>query len=167
LLSAEMSKGAKRINLIMNRSIKYLLASSCIIVITGIIIAPFLFEILFSRKYLESVPIFRMILPIIFVAALYSIINPVFMAYKGQKYIFSAFLISLVTTVISVFLLTPVAGLFGTAAGYLIGMFVFIAAFYYYLRRMDPELKVRFSSMFTVDEYDRWLVRKIYGRLKR
>jgi len=167
LLSSEMSKGAKRINLIMNRSIKYLLASSCIIVITGIIIAPFLFEILFSTKYLESVPIFRMILPAVFVAALYSIINPVFMAYKGQKYIFGAFLISLVTTVISVSLLTPVAGLPGSAAGYLIGMFVFIVVLYYYLRHMNPELKWEFSLMFTVDEYDRWLVRKIYGRLKR
>jgi len=89
------------------------------------------------------------------------------MAYKGQKYIFYAFLISLITTVISVFLLTPVAGLFGSAAGYLIGMFVFIVVFYYYLRRMDPELKWEFSSMFTVDEYDRWLVRKIYGKLMK
>jgi len=167
LLSAEVAKGVERVNQIVTRSTKYLLISSSMIVLGGVIIAPFVFKTLFGIDYLESVPIFRLILLTLFVISFGTILGPVFMAYKGQKYTFYASLISLATMLILVSLLTPAAGLVGTAVGYLGGVLVQTALLYYYLKRIHPDLKVEFSSMFTVDDYDRQLLKKMYSKLKK
>lgn len=167
MLSEELRGGAQRVNKIMNRSIKYVLALSIPVVLAGILIAPLLFELLFETRYLESVPVFRVIVLTLLVVSIRAIMGPVFMAYKAQRYSFFASVFSLFSTLLMVSILTPPFGLLGAAGGYLLGVAVFVLTLWYYMGRIDRELRLEIRPLLTLDDYDKRLIRKVYRRIRR
>ncbi len=156
ITSKEIFKWEKT-KFMLNRSIKYALWISIISIIFLWILAPFLIEILFTRDYIASVTVFRILLLTLIAYSFSLIFRPLFYALKKQKYLFYSYLTSLFSLVILEILLVQFIELVGIAIAILLYSLLLTLSRYYFIKKVKTDFKIDVKSFFKIDEFDKKL----------
>jgi O-antigen/teichoic acid export membrane protein len=161
VLSEISSMGIVKMHKVMERGVKYLGVISMIFFISAFsLITPF-FKFVF-QEYLEAVPLAKIILLILLLRPLTVILSPSLYAFQGQKYLFLSKLYTTPVHLSLFYLLTYYFGLMGSAMGLLLhSMFVVILQ-YYYLIKINPNMRLSWKEIVKIDDYDRNLFKKVY-----
>lgn len=151
---------------VVYRGIKYSLLVFGIITILSYFATPFLFKILFP-KYMDSVPIFRILIFHLIVLSFQIIQRPIFYALQMQKIwmyliILNFFLILLIGVPLAFFL-----GLPGIAFEFVLSSLIMVIVRFFILRKNVPELSFNLKKLFTIDKYDRKLAKDIFIEIKK
>ena len=163
ITSMEISN-PKTVQNILNRSIKYAIWICVPLIILLWVSAPLLLELLFTDKYLASVPIFRILLLTLLIFATGSIFRPLFYALKAQKYLFYSYLMWLLSILAVEVIFIQLFGLIGIAYAKIVsGVIIFIFRYYFIKKISDFKINVNLR----IDDFDRKMLSKIVGKIKR
>lgn len=154
----------ERTKFMLNRSIKYALWISVPSFIFLWIAAPVLIEILFTKSYLASVGIFRILLLILIVYSFGLIFRPLFYALKAQKYLLYAYVSGLISLIILEILLIQFIGLVGVAIALVFNALIITILRYYFAKKLKPDFRIEIKGFFKMDEFDKKMFRKIKNR---
>lgn len=148
------------------RSFKYSLYVSLALALGAFLFMP-LFLAVFFPKYLPSVPIFNIILPVFVFASFTGFLNIFYDTFRLQRDFFSLTIARLVALVVLAVPLIYFFGLIGLALEYLLSTLFFGMLRYFWLLRRVPELRVKFSKLFVFDEIDRIVAGRVYAYARR
>ena len=164
-ITANIVKNWEKTKYLMNKSIKYNLWISVVVAVPAIVFAPYLIEIVFSGKYLEAVPIFRVLLLTLIPASLV-VIRPLFYALRAQKYLFYSDVIIDALIIFFDFVFIWVFGLIGVGVSmFLIAFLVFLIRVGF-LRKFKPDFIIRVRDLFTIDDFDKKQLKLIMTKVK-
>jgi len=166
ITSKEIFKREK-IKFMLNRSIKYALWISIISLVILWIVAPFLIEILFTKDYFASVPIFRILLFALITYSFTFVFRPLFYALKAQKYLFYSYMVSLFSLVALEVLLVQFIGLVGIVIALLFNSLIIAILRYHFVKKIKFDFKIEIEGFFKIDEFDKKIFRKIWYRFKK
>lgn len=150
---------------IIDATLKYQILLALGVIGSGIVLVPILVEFLFPQ-YLAALPLFYLMVFVLIPSSINGVFQTMFYVLKAQRSLFNAQLARLVFT-----------GGFGSVAMMSIGIpgvaleYVASAAFFAYerrraLRALYSDFTFRPRDFFVFDEYDRVLLRRIYGKLR-
>ena len=151
----------------LNRSIKYALWISVPSFIFLWIAAPVLIEILFTKSYIASVEIFRILLFILIIYSFGFVFRPLFYALKVQKYLFYAYVAGLISLIVLEILLIQFIGLIGVAIAFVLNALILTFLRYHFAKKIKPDFKIELKNFLKIDEFDKEFFRKIKGNFKR
>ena len=168
-LTASVIKNWKKAKYMITKSTKYNLWIAFILCIPTIVFAPLIVETIFSGKYINTVPVFRILLPSLITTSL-GVIKPLFYALKKQKYLFYAGLVANVLLVILDCIFITILGLVGVGISMFIASFTSFLIKYRFIKKFKPDFALGLKNIFWVDEFDkkqlRSILRKISCRIK-
>jgi len=162
---SQESRDIGRVNSIINRSIKYSLWLSSLVIIAGILSSDFVFYLLFGSKYLASSDVFKVLVFISLTYSLNLVMRPIFFGFKLQKYLFEIYVKILIIFSLMAFVLTFSLGLKGMALALILSGFIGFLMRYRCLRKTG--IKIDFRSLIKIDKYDIELISRIYTRIRK
>ncbi len=162
---SERSGDKDLINNIVNKAIKYQILIFVMVGSLCFFVVPILATILFP-KYIESLPLYRIILLSMIPSSFAIIFTPMFHAKKEQKSLFwaIAFKDSLIVLFSVMFL--PVFGIIGCALEHIATSTFFVFERYRILKKKYDGFRIRINDFITYDDLDRKLVKKILLKFK-
>jgi O-antigen/teichoic acid export membrane protein len=164
IISEISASGKEKIKLLHNKSVKYSLFLSLIILIGVELFAPLLIKNLFTSKYLASVPVFRILMLLLLVSAFNIPLRPIFFTYKAQKYLFLIYVVSTLILFLIGSVLTSILGIIGMAIGMVLSGGVGVLIRYTYAKKLFG-IKMEARALFEFDEYDRRMAGKIKEKI--
>ena len=166
LTSERISTDWETTKRMLNRAMKYASWTATLLVIGGWLFAPLFYRSLFSEKYLDAVPVFRIYL---FALAIYPfalIQRPLFYALRAQKYLFYAYVIGDCFYALFLYLFVSRLGVLGAALALLINGSIMMPVRYYFLHRVKSDFRIDIKNIFQIDEFDKRMFKeKILSRL--
>jgi O-antigen/teichoic acid export membrane protein len=166
LTSERISTDWETTKRMLNRATKYASWSAVLLVIGGWLSAPSLCRLLFSEKYLEAVPVFRVYLFAFYVYAFTLVQRPLFYALRAQKYLFYAYVISVCFYAFFLYLFISQLGVLGAALAPLANSGIMMPVRYYFLYRIKSDFRIDIQNIFQIDEFDKRMFKeKILSRL--
>ncbi|MBU2529751.1 MAG: oligosaccharide flippase family protein, partial [Elusimicrobia bacterium] len=118
-------------------------------------------------KYAVAIPIFQLLVFKLLFGALSAPQTAVLLAYRQQKFLFICEPITLLSIIVLSPFLMLKFGLIGTVMEALITVFVIVVVREVYLRKKYALQTIGFRSFFTIDSYDRMIVRKIITKIRK
>lgn len=156
LASEMVSSQWSKVKEMLGRSMKYCFWTSLLVVPVIWAVAPFLFELAFSEKYIISVPVFRLFLPFLFIYSFTLLIQrPLFFALAALKYHFYCYLSSIGLYSFILWLLISQTGVSGAAWALVINEVVIGYLRFYFIRKIKPDLKINVRGLFHFDAFDK------------
>ncbi|MHA1712714.1 MAG: oligosaccharide flippase family protein [Candidatus Ranarchaeia archaeon] len=168
LASERISTDWQTTKTMLNKATKYASWVAALLVIGGWLLAPLFYRFLFSEKYLEAVPVFRIYLLVLFVYAFLLIQRPLLYALRAQKYLFYAYLMGVPFYILLLYLSISWLGVLGAALALSLHGVVIASLRYYFLHQLCPDFRISFKALFLIDEFDKRMFKeKILSRLQR
>jgi len=168
LTSERISTDWETTKRMLNRATKYASWSAALLVIGGWLCAPLLYRLLFSEKYMEAVPVFRIYLFVLSVYAFMLIQRPLFYALRAQKYLFYAYVIGDCFYALFLYLFVSQLGVLGAALALSVHGAVIASLRHHFLHHLCPDFRISFKALFLMDEFDKRMFKeKILSRLQR
>lgn len=150
----------------LNRATKYASWSAALLVIGGWLFAPLFYRSLFSEKYLDAVPVFRIYLFALSIYPFALIQRPLFYALRAQKYLFYAYIIGDCFYALFLYLFISQLGVLGAALALLINGSIMMPVRYYFLYRIKSDFRIDIKNIFQIDEFDKRMFKeKILSKL--
>jgi O-antigen/teichoic acid export membrane protein len=149
---------------LISKSIKYQLFGFLFLGLSGFFVFGPLINYLFP-KYLESIPLYNIMLLALLPMAVASIFTPIFYARKEQKSLFYSLIIKNIILIILGFFLVRALGLKGIATEYVLTTLFFALERFYRLKRIDKDFKVSFRNLYYFDDYDRLIFKSLRNKL--
>lgn len=166
-MTKELVRSKDRFKLLLQRATKYSFWLAIVLVVFGIVLAPFAFEILNQPAYNGSVPVLQILLVGLIALSLGNALRSSFFALKAQKKLAFSFAVGVVVLIVISLPLTYYFAAEGMAVAILVGFMVTVAIQFYLLKKLDSELIISLKSLFTFDEYDRSVASRIFRKTKR
>jgi len=101
---------------------------------------------LFFEKYVSSLPIFYIMLPVFLVFGLSDFVNSYLYVLRYQKILFYRTILKNISVITLTFLLVPIFGIYGLGIEYIITNLILIYSLYFVLKKMYPKLTIRISD---------------------
>jgi len=155
LASEKISSDWETTKRMLNKATKYAFWSGALLVIGGWLFAPIFYRLLFSEKYLEAVPVFRICLFALSIYPFALIQRPLFYALRAQKYLFYAYVIGDCFYALFLYLFISQLGVLGAALALLINGGIMIPVRYYFLYRIKSDFRIDIKNIFQIDEFDK------------
>ncbi len=149
-----------RVKEMVGKSIKYSLWFSILIVPVVWLMAPFLFELAFSKKYITSVPIFRLFLLSLFIYSFGLVQRPLFFALGALRYHFYIYVVSTLFYSFNLWLFTSQIGVIGAVWALIINGIIIGFLRFYYLKKIKPDLKINVRGLFYFDAFDKEMLNR-------
>ncbi len=143
----------ERFKRIIAKGIKYQFITFVVIAIIGYICFPTILAAFFP-KYVESIPLFKIMLLAAVPLSFAAIFTPMFYAIKAQRDLFVSIAIKTLVIAIVSPIMMHFFGMKGIAFEFLITISLYVIERYYRLRRLLPEFNINFRSMVTADDED-------------
>lgn len=162
VLSEELARDKEIAKKIIDRSVKYSLWLVLLIMITGYFAVPYLLVLFFNNKYVDSIPVFRLMLLLLPAVALGVVFRPFFFHFREQK---KLFIIGLKLGLIAVPLyvtLTYFIGIFGYAIPIVEYLGIYLR--YRLLIEKDVYFKFNWAGIIRWDKADSQLLKKVINR---
>jgi O-antigen/teichoic acid export membrane protein len=161
LASEMISSQWSKVKEMVGRSMKYSLWISLLVVPVAWIVAPFLFELAFSEKYVTSVPVFRLFLLFLFIYSFTLLIQrPLFFALGALEYHFYCYLLSIGLYSLMLWLLISQMGVSGAVWALIINRVAIGYLQFYFIKKIKPDLKISIWSVFYFDTFDKDIFKK-------
>ena len=161
ILFPRETENKEKFRYIFIRVIKYSLFLSTSLSILAFFIVPSLLS-RFLPKYNPAMPLFKIMIGIIFLYGFYKILRMVLVVFQEQKALaIRSFDESILAPLILVFLL-PVFGITGAAIEWVLTYFITTILFYVYISRKHVFLHLRPRDILKIDKHDYELFKKIY-----
>lgn len=155
----------RRLNYLFNRMMKYSLWLGLIVALASFIVIPLAIQLVFP-KYAPAIPLFLIMIGVIFLYSIYKICRITLVIFKEQKALFFRSFDNSITAPLMLFILLPIFGIVGAALEWLITYAITTMLFYYFLIKNHPYLRLEWKSFFTVDKQDRALSVRVYRLIK-
>lgn len=155
-----------RLYRIIATSVKYELFGYMLVSVVAALFASLFIEWFFPQ-YLSAVPLFQVMLLMLVPIAFDAIFSGVFYALQAQRNLFWASAYKLMLTVILMPPFLYFFGLFGIAYAVITINCLYVLERYLMLKRLMPGFSLHARSFFSVDEYDRFIVKKFSLALLR
>ncbi|MEQ1500480.1 MAG: oligosaccharide flippase family protein [Parcubacteria group bacterium] len=146
-------KNEEKLKKIYTYGMKYLVAIATLSGLVAYFTVPILIDFFF-KKYIVSMPYFKVLLLTLPMLAIMSMSSIFFVAFRKQKF---AFFQKVLKTVISIplyLLLLPMLGLWGLVVHNFIITFVMVVSVYVYMKNMTPRLFVNLHDMVVFGKED-------------
>lgn len=156
----------ERLNRILGKSVKYQLLGYMAIGVAAFVFTPPFIGYFFPH-YLPSLPLYNVMLFSLIPTGFAVIITPVFYALRRQRSLFFAYLVRLALTAVSLPVLAHYFGVMGVAYEFVLTLLAFVALRYWALLKILPDFKLSARDLFSLDEYDRIILGKMSGFIKR
>lgn len=160
LTSEMVSSQWDKVKEMVGRSIKYSLWISLLVVPVLWVMAPFLFELAFSEKYIASIQVFRLFLLVLFIYSFILIQRPLFFALGALKYHFYCYLSSIGLYSFTLWLLISQVGVSGAAWALIINGAAIGYLRFYFIRKIKPDFKISIWSLFHFDALDKEMFKR-------
>jgi len=160
----QISKSWGTARLLLKKSIKYTLVAAVAIIIASYLLAPFVFKALWQDKYLDSIPVFRILLLIFIIQAFELIAVPALYAFRRQDHVLFAHVIAAVAACAIIYATAATLGLLGVSAALIGVKAVLVGTYYYFIRKSKPDFKLTPTDFFSFDQYDRRVLGKLTSR---
>jgi len=161
---AEHSGDIPTMRQLVQRSTKYSLIFYFGLLIFSVLIAP-PFIIIFFPKYLIGILIFQLMALRLPLNAFSISQAPLLIVLKEQRYLFFLSLVNTASMLLFLPLLMSTLGLPGVVIEWLITVLIVIVLREIFLRRKHQLASVSLKSFFTVDKYDKMVVRRLLSKL--
>lgn len=161
---AEHSGDIPVMRALVQRSTKYSLIFYFGLLIFSVLIAP-PFIAIFFPKYLIGILIFQLMALRLPMNAFSISQAPLLIVLKEQRYVFFLSLVNAASMLLFLPLLMATLGLPGVVIEWLITVLIVIALREIFLRRKYQLASVSLRSFFTVDKYDKMIVRRLLSKL--
>ncbi|MBN2517879.1 MAG: oligosaccharide flippase family protein [Candidatus Altiarchaeota archaeon] len=166
-MSEEIGKSKERLVKLYLLGTKYSLWTSCILVIPAILLTPLAIDIFAPGAYNQSKLVLQILLINLVLISLSSIQRCTLYAMKSQRSLFLLFSLNFVfflgISLITTFYLAAI----GMAIAYIITSFLRMLFGFYLLHREDRNLRITISSLFSIDDNDKRIFRRIFGKINR
>ena len=150
----------RRFATIFSKAIKYQLIAYATIGVIGAVVFPPILVQLFP-DYAPAMPLFQIMLVGLLPIAVLSVVTPAFSALKLQKNFFISVLIKDVVSIVAVWTLITLFGIWGVAYEYVLSQTFYVYERLRRLRGFVPQLQGMSSRIFSFDEDDRLILRKV------
>jgi len=164
-IASGVIKSWKRTEFLINKTIKYNFWNSILVATIAIIFSPLLIKIVFSGKYIDVVPAFRILLLILIPISLL-VLKPIFYALKIQKYLFYSDSISVILIIIFDTVFIWLFGLIGVCISMVLISFILFSMRYTFIKKFKPDFEIRIRNIFEIDDFDKKQLRIVLNKLK-
>jgi O-antigen/teichoic acid export membrane protein len=166
LASEKISSDWETTKRMLNKATKYAFWSAAPLVIGGWLFAPLFYRSLFSEKYLDAVPVFRIYLFALSIYPFALIQRPLFYALRAQKHLFYAYVIGDCFYALFLYVFISQLEVLGAALALLINGGIIMLVRYHFLYRIRSDFRIDIKNVFQVDEFDKRMFKeKILSRL--
>lgn len=150
---------------IIQKAKKYLFVLNFLIFLAAFFAGPFFIN-LFIPKYFDAIPIFQLVLFILFTDVLEFGQSIVLISLRKQKFMFISGIFNKMTKIGLCISLTYFFGLVGTVAGKILTPFIFAIIYEWFLQKWYLFPTISIKSFFTFDKYDKLFLTKIILKTK-
>ena len=149
---------------IVNRSTKYSLWLSVLLILIAVPLARPTFHLLFSGRYSSSAAIFQILILVSCLQGLNIAMRPLFFALHAVRYLCIVYAINFIVFTCFAVILTPVYGLYGMSLVFILNGLLMFLLRYMYIRRIG--IRILFADMFRFNEDDRRLIKEILSTVR-
>jgi|GEM_PF-6077616 len=161
-ISKEIATNRERVKRIFVRGIKYGGVIAIMTLLPAVLLMDNILMLLGLHSYLESVPVFRVLVLTIVIAGLSYPLRPLLYGLKAQKQLATIYLIRLVSLIVlGIILCLWLREPTGIALAILLANALNSILRYFALLRIDAGFKIRLREIFSIDEYDKALFRRV------
>lgn len=151
----------ERLSYLFNKMIKYSVMLSFIFAMVSFILPPVAISVFFP-KYNSSIPLFLIMVGIIFLYGFYKILRIMLIVFKEQKTLILRSLDESMLAPLVLVILLPIFGVAGAAMEWVLTYLVTTVLFYKSLIKRYPYLSVSFRSFLVFNSEDKLLLRRIF-----
>ncbi|MEW6295729.1 MAG: oligosaccharide flippase family protein [Candidatus Diapherotrites archaeon] len=163
-LIASIITTKEKVKIIYKKISKYGLWLSILMLILAFTVVPTAAIIFFGSKYIESIPVFLILILILPFGAINISIRPIYFAYKEQKTLTKVYIFSLLLMLFLMYIFIIPFGLIGIAIGYLVA-----TSLDFLIRRHILKIKYLISidtkEFFRFDKYDSKILKKVINKI--
>lgn len=164
-LISEHQHDKRLVAVLVAKSIKYQVFIFTAVGFVCFFAIPLLVGFLFP-KYIEAIPLYKILLLSMIPGAFAVVFTPMFHAKKEQKSLFTAITKKNISIAVFSVILLPVFGIFGAGIEYLITLMLFLSERYKSLKKIYTGFLISWKSFLSFDEVDRGIVDKILLKYK-